>query len=243
MPMARFSTLLNGAEILRMALLVACLACDRSVSAAARSCPRCGHPRDPDIEQPFAPQSGKNVASLKIVRKRGKTDAFERFTVLSGDFSHRQDVHHVSRAVLRLKGKSFFSGFEEVPTSRIASIQVVNENSGKSFAGSAIAGVGGALLLGGIGAIAGVLSGGNSKTTTFVLALRDGRQVLCRAQSKAFEILQTVAFENASGAEIVDAQAVDRSKTYLTVLLFLFAALIAAGYGSGLLDQPESLGR
>lgn len=127
------------------------------------------------------------------------------FTVLAGDFpTHSQTVPmpavEGSRLILPRPSRKLWkilelgSPREELPVSEIASLQVVGQVSGKSFGGAAAAGIVGGLLLGGVGAVAGVLAGGNKNAVTFELTLRDGRRLLGSATPAAFQDIQAAAF-------------------------------------------------
>ena len=132
--------------------------------------------------------------------------AFGTFTVLAGNFSQEADSHFISDNELKLRKeidrRCWFGlvlpSYEKLPSFDIASVEVASEESAKSFAGSAVAGIAGGLLLGGVGALAGLLSGGNRNSVIFVLTLRDGRRALCKAKSKIFQIFQTAVFREAN---------------------------------------------
>jgi hypothetical protein len=125
-----------------------------------------------------------------------------RFTVLAGDFdttpnSCRIDGQHLvfpkpraAARTLRIQWKST----ERVPTSEIIALEIINQETGKSFGGAAAAAIAGGLLLGGIGALAGGLAGGNRNAVTFKLGLRDGRALLGTAKPNVFQMLQAAAF-------------------------------------------------
>ncbi len=122
-----------------------------------------------------------------------------KFTVLAGDFATGPNVHMICGDNLQFQKKDpswrmMFNAHEKVPVSQIASIEVASEETAKSFAGAATAGLAGGLLLGPVGAIAGLLACGNSSSVTFVLTLRDGRRALCTAKSNVFQMFQKLIF-------------------------------------------------
>jgi len=111
----------------------------------------------------------------------------DTFTVLAGDF--RKGSATLAGRTLRLPPS------ESVHAAEIASLEAVGQASGKSFGGSAAAGLAGGLLLGPVGLVAGALAGGNKNAVTFQLTLRDGRRVLGSAKPAAFQALQAAEFE------------------------------------------------
>lgn len=78
--------------------------------------------------------------------------------------------------------------------STVADFSVASEESAKKFVRAAGLGIAGGLLLGPVGMVAGALAGGNKKTVTFVLELRDGRRLLATVDRKTYTKLQSVLF-------------------------------------------------
>jgi hypothetical protein len=121
------------------------------------------------------------------------------FTVLAGDFPKTPAPVVASPFLLlpRRLGRvlSMESMHEKIHASEIASLEVVGQATGKSFGGSAAAGLAGGLLLGPVGLVAGALAGGNKDAVTFQLTLRDGRRVLGSAKPTAFQALQAAEFD------------------------------------------------
>ena len=84
--------------------------------------------------------------------------------------------------------------FKYVPiVGNIANITQVTEENKKSFTGSAAWGLVGALALGGIGALAGVLAGGNSKELLVAIQLKSGENILGTVDMETFKWLVGVA--------------------------------------------------
>ena len=159
------------------------------------------------------------------------------FTVIAGPFSTAAEAQSIAGRGLRLRsardrrmglGLVQLPKFEKLPTTAIASVEVAHEETAKSFAGSAAAGIAGALLLGPVGALAGALSGGNRSLVTFVLTLADGRRALCTAKSPTFRLLQAAAFE---AANPTDAEPPTPLKITLARWAIMFAVVggLAAG--------------
>jgi len=123
------------------------------------------------------------------------------FAVLAGDFP-KSPAPQIAGHTLRLprpagspmRSLSIDSPYEVVHAAEITSLEIVSQASGKSFGGAAAAGIAGGLLLGGVGAIAGVLAGGNKDAVTFQITLRDGRKVLGSAKPTVFQEIQTAEF-------------------------------------------------
>jgi len=83
---------------------------------------------------------------------------------------------------------------EHVTTDQIGSLEVASEESVKRFGGTVGWGIAGALVLGPIGAMAGLLTGGRGKDVTFICKLKDGRKFLATVPSKTFMALQAATF-------------------------------------------------
>ena len=89
------------------------------------------------------------------------------------------------------KGKH---GLEVVSLSSLASVQVATEDKVKKMAGSIGWGAVGLVALGPLGALAGILAGGNKKEVTFIAEFKDGRQILASTDGKTFTKIQAAAF-------------------------------------------------
>ncbi len=95
--------------------------------------------------------------------------------------------------LLLAKHGSKFS-YEHFPFNAIASLEAVSEESAKRAAGTVGWGVAGGLALGPLGAVAGMLLGGNGKDVTFVMHMRDGRKLMARGPMKDFTDLKAQIF-------------------------------------------------
>lgn len=76
---------------------------------------------------------------------------------------------------------------ECVLANQILSIEIASEESVKKVGGALGWGVVGATLMGPVGAIAGVLLGGNKKDVTFVVEFVDGRKLMGEVDSKSYQ--------------------------------------------------------
>jgi len=72
---------------------------------------------------------------------------------------------------------------------RVASIELVTEQNKKKFIGAAGWGIVGALALGPLGALAGLLAGGNKKQICFACELKDGKRFMGVADAKVYQLL------------------------------------------------------
>ena len=84
---------------------------------------------------------------------------------------------------------------EKVKFKKIASVELASEESVQRLGGAAGWGIAGAALLGPVGLLAGLLSGGRSTDVTFVCQLKDGRKFMATAPKKVFLELQAVVFK------------------------------------------------
>jgi len=77
---------------------------------------------------------------------------------------------------------------------QLASIEIASEESVKRIGGAAGWGAIGALVLGPVGLLAGMLLGGRGKDVTFIATFKDGRKLLATTDSKTFVKLQALVF-------------------------------------------------
>ncbi|MBF9235631.1 hypothetical protein [Microvirga alba] len=118
--------------------------------------------------------------------------ALGRFTVHAGDFRKGNEHQFLRGKLLMKKPKGFFR--ETVRLDAVESVEVASEESVKRLGGTIGWGVAGAVLLGPVGLLAGLLAGGRGKDVTFVCKLKDGRKFLATASSKMFVELQAMTF-------------------------------------------------
>jgi hypothetical protein len=78
--------------------------------------------------------------------------------------------------------------------SSIKSVMPASEQNVKKFAGSAGWGAVGALALGPLGLLAGVLAGGNKKEVTFIAEFGDGKKFLGTTDNKTYTKLLAAGF-------------------------------------------------
>jgi len=101
-------------------------------------------------------------------------------------------------AVLKSQNRYFYletSSKEEIKLSaNIERIEIMTEEKAKSFLGSAGLGIVGGLVFGPIGALAGILAGGNKREVCFACYLKDGRKFMAITDPKTYQKLATLAF-------------------------------------------------
>lgn len=115
-----------------------------------------------------------------------------RITILGGDFLKGRSAYGFGTLVLRTEAHPI-SG-ETIPLSELESIEVASEESVKKIGGTIGWGAAGALVLGPVGLLAGLLLGGKKKEVTFVAKLKDGRKFLATADSGIFTKLKAAVF-------------------------------------------------
>jgi hypothetical protein len=83
---------------------------------------------------------------------------------------------------------------ESIPFTQLATVEMATEETVKKLGGTIGWGTAGALILGPVGLLAGLLLGGKKKEVTFVCALKDGRKFMATAESKVFTQLKAACF-------------------------------------------------
>ena len=112
--------------------------------------------------------------------------------VHAGDFLKGDSQYSFGSLVLRTKEHSFLG--ETIPATNLETVEVATEESVKRIGGTIGWGVAGAVILGPIGLLAGLLLGGKKKEITFVAKFKDGRKLLATTDSKTFTKLQATVF-------------------------------------------------
>lgn len=88
----------------------------------------------------------------------------------------------------------------KIPLGDIAEVEAASEESVKRIGGTVGWGAAGAVVLGPIGLLAGLLLGGRGKETTFVCKLKDGRKFLATTDTKGYTKLLAATFPAAEPA-------------------------------------------
>lgn len=90
-------------------------------------------------------------------------------------------------------------GSEAISTTELLNVEVVTQQNVKSIGRALGMGGGGALLLGPVGFLGGLILGGNKSEVTFAGQFRDGRSFIATADHKLFAKLQGFASSNVRG--------------------------------------------
>ena len=115
-----------------------------------------------------------------------------KLEVHAGDFLTGRSEASLGSFTLRTKEKSYVG--EKIPYSELAEVSVASEDSAKRIGGTVGWGVAGAVVLGPVGLLAGLLLGGKGKDVTFVAKFKDGRKLLATTKSKIFIKIQAAVF-------------------------------------------------
>lgn len=119
------------------------------------------------------------VESSPSATKMGKV------TLVGGNFG-TGTAHLVSGAKINLPGY----GSGAIPLHRIESVEVATEQSVKRLSGTLGWGAVGAVALGPIGMLAGLLAGGKSKEVSFIAVLEGGWVLVATADIKTFGLIK-----------------------------------------------------
>jgi hypothetical protein len=111
-------------------------------------------------------------------------------TILGGDISKgRWSVSTVFDNFTMMVNGIPFDMRSEVDT-----VEIMTEDKVKKFAGSVGLGLVGGIALGPLGAIGGLLAGGNKKEVCFVCTLKSGQKFIGKTDGKTFQKLMTLSF-------------------------------------------------
>ncbi|MBL4783610.1 MAG: hypothetical protein JKX92_15365 [Porticoccaceae bacterium] len=112
--------------------------------------------------------------------------------VHAGDFLEGDSQYSFGSLILKTKEHSFLG--ETIPITELETVEVASEESIKKLGGTVGWGAAGALILGPVGLLAGLLLGGKKKEITFIAKFKDGRKLLASTDSKTFTKLQASVF-------------------------------------------------
>ncbi|WP_223547359.1 hypothetical protein [Pseudomonas sp. A-B-19] len=85
----------------------------------------------------------------------------------------------------------------KISTQEIRDLTLVSESSYRDVSGSVSLGLAGAMVLGPIGAVAGLMLAGEKDEVTFSLALRDGRSMLCATDGCTYRNIESTVGKQA----------------------------------------------
>jgi hypothetical protein len=110
-----------------------------------------------------------------------------------GDF--RKGVGSYGFGSITLPGKHFGAMPVMIDASELQEVALASEQIVKSWTGTAGWGATGAVLLGPVGLLAGLIAGGKRKEVTFVARFKDGRKFLATTDSATYTKLLAKAFK------------------------------------------------
>lgn len=111
----------------------------------------------------------------------------------AGDFTSAE-LGMFGTITLKTKKTGWGMPGETMNLKDLASVEEASEESVKKVGGTVGWGVAGAVVLGPVGLLAGLLLGGRGKEITFVAQLKDGRKMLATTDSKTFTKLKASIF-------------------------------------------------
>lgn len=115
-----------------------------------------------------------------------------KITVHAGDFLKGDGQFSFGQLTLLTEAHSFLG--ESIPIAQLETVEVASEESVKRLGGTIGWGAAGAVLLGPVGLLAGLLLGGKKKQVTFVAKFKDGRKLLATTDSGTYTKLQAAVF-------------------------------------------------
>lgn len=119
---------------------------------------------------------------------------FGEFTIHAGDFGEKQKGQFAGDTFIMPKPGSWVSK-EKYRAGDVDTLETATEESVKRIGGTVGWGAAGAVLLGPVGLLAGLLAGGRGKDITFIVQFKDGKKALCTAKSKDYTAMQASTFK------------------------------------------------
>ena len=115
-----------------------------------------------------------------------------KLTVHAGDFLEGASQVTFGAFALRTEERSYLG--ETILFSELAEVEIASEEAVKRVGGTLGWGLAGAVVLGPIGLLAGLLMGGKKKEVTFVAKFKDGRKLLATTDSKSYTKILAAVF-------------------------------------------------
>ncbi len=112
--------------------------------------------------------------------------------VHAGDFLPKNGEFNGRQLVLKTEAKH--SRGETIELSELDQVEVASEENAKRIGGTLGWGAVGAVALGPVGLLAGLVLGGRKKEVTFAAKFKDGRRLLATTDSATFIKLQAAVF-------------------------------------------------
>jgi len=114
---------------------------------------------------------------------------FGEFKIQAGDFDTVRKGIFVAKS-FTMPQKDKFTATDSYMASDVQSVEVASEEAVKRLGGAAGWGLTGAVLLGPLGLLAGLIVGGKGKDVTFIVKFNDGKKALCTANNKIYTKMQ-----------------------------------------------------
>jgi hypothetical protein len=115
-----------------------------------------------------------------------------KITVHAGDFLKGEGQLSFGSIVLKTEDHPWVG--EVIPLSKLEMVDTASEENVKKLGGTIGWGAAGAVLLGPVGLLAGLLLGGRKKEVTFVAKFKDGRKLLATTDSSTYTKLTAAVF-------------------------------------------------
>lgn len=119
-----------------------------------------------------------------------------RITVHAGDFLKGAGEYSFGNLILKTTATIWNLTGEVIPSSQLEIVEIASEESVKKIGGTIGWGAAGAIILGPVGLLAGLMLGGKKKEVTFVAKFKDGRKLLATTDSKTYTKLMSAVFNN-----------------------------------------------
>lgn len=118
-----------------------------------------------------------------------------KIKIHAGDFPKGDATMHFSQIVLPWQSGDGFFGGKTIALADLEEIDVASEESVKRIGGTIGWGAAGALVLGPVGLLAGLLLGGKKTEVTFVAKFKGDRKMLGSTDSKTYKTMMAVVFK------------------------------------------------
>lgn len=112
----------------------------------------------------------------------------------AGDYGQGQGSVVLNNIRMPWRPGDGFSLGKSYGISDIEELEVASEESVKRLGGTVGWGAAGALILGPVGLLAGLLAGGRTKEVTFVARFKDGKRILATTDSATYTRLMAATF-------------------------------------------------
>ena len=117
-----------------------------------------------------------------------------KIKIMAGDFEEGAWTFTNSLSMFKSTKAHPIAGESVFFKNNIEKLELMNEEKVKKLAGTAGWGLAGAALLGPVGAIGGILLGGNKKQVVFACYLKDGKKFMAETDSKVWTKLNAAIF-------------------------------------------------